>query len=436
MNQILQDIVTLTDSDSQIALTLQLAASSGDQELVARLLGAGASVNGNRKATVKVPPLFTATIHGHTDIVRMLLERGADVDCADWFFTPLHVAINDGRAEIVRMLVEKGANVTRKVRNVPPLHVAASKGRTEIIRMLLENGADVDGVADGIAPLHLAAFQGHTEAVRALIDHGASMDCKDGEGMTPLHRAVSGGRGPCVSALLACGADPDVADAKGRTALDIAPKGSSCRRLLRAHASRRPEASESRPTAPLGEAEKPSEKTPRALMADDFFDRLRAEASRGQGQQILEQFSWAAAQLQAQALVSGGPAEAEAEAEEEDMLDAALSEAKRLVVDEDSGGPEPRPGDGAEEGPLPAARELGRPPRGGTDPTAVGEASGEGGGAAFDRPPLEEIELAPLAVRWLERAGGLARGMLLSRLDRLARGRRSYALSKRLQGTR
>jgi hypothetical protein len=45
------------------------------------------------------------------------------------------------------------------------------------------------------------------------------------------------------------------------------------------------------------------------------------------------------------------------------------------------------------------------------------------------------IEFAPLTIKWLERADKKGREMLLRRLKRLAEGKHSYALSKRLQNT-
>jgi hypothetical protein len=58
------------------------------------------------------------------------------------------------------------------------------------------------------------------------------------------------------------------------------------------------------------------------------------------------------------------------------------------------------------------------------------------GEAMAGQPRVDVIELAPPAVKWLERANQRGREMLLSRLTRLMQGHRSYALSKRLQNTR
>jgi hypothetical protein len=308
----------------------------------------------------------------------------------------------------------------------------------------------------------MAALRGRADMAAMLVASGADVDGKDHQGTTPLHAAAHRGHAACVSALLAGGADAVAVDAAGRTALYVASKrgASQCFKLLKAHADKMPKASlrsavpvlhpnaEARAPAPRGgETAPPKTSQPPAppsqqgalLPADAFFDLLRAGAALGPD---LLQFSWADAQseapLQATSMeeVGGGQGE-------EDMLSAALREAAGLVVQQDDSEGVPDVGPGVEAGPAAAAkaplspaesssRQLQSPGRMG----AAGDASEEGEGDMAEQPPLDEIVLAPLADRWLDKADRPAREMLLSRLDRLARGRRSYALSKRLKNTR
>jgi ankyrin repeat protein len=64
--------------------------------------------------------------------------------------------------------------------------------KADIVRLLIDRGAEVDAQDEThITPLHLAAFWGSVEAVRLLIQHGADVTAQDGSSMTPLHSASS-----------------------------------------------------------------------------------------------------------------------------------------------------------------------------------------------------------------------------------------------------
>ena len=60
---------------------------------------------------------------GHNDIIKYLVEKGADIDATVWNGeTPLHFAIENENFEIVKYLVEKGANMEIKNKSdVTPL---------------------------------------------------------------------------------------------------------------------------------------------------------------------------------------------------------------------------------------------------------------------------------------------------------------------------
>ena len=73
---------------------------------------------------------------------------------------------------------------------VTPLHLAAENCHTNVVALLLEKGADVNIMADDKAtPLHLAAQQGCADAVAILLAKGADINARDNQGRTSLTRA-------------------------------------------------------------------------------------------------------------------------------------------------------------------------------------------------------------------------------------------------------
>ncbi|WP_341814119.1 MULTISPECIES: ankyrin repeat domain-containing protein [unclassified Wolbachia] len=86
--------------------------------------------------------LHVAAKHGHTNIIKILIESGADVD-GKHSHTPLHAAAESNQLEAARILIKNGANVhTKDIWECTPLHYAAVSGSESIIRLLIQNGAD------------------------------------------------------------------------------------------------------------------------------------------------------------------------------------------------------------------------------------------------------------------------------------------------------
>jgi ankyrin repeat protein len=90
-------------------------------------------------------PLDRAAFKGKVDVVRLLIERGAEVDSRDkWGWTPLHLASRYGHLEVSRVLIDHGANVNaRKHESLDSATSSAYNGHLGIVKLLLERGADV-----------------------------------------------------------------------------------------------------------------------------------------------------------------------------------------------------------------------------------------------------------------------------------------------------
>ena len=164
--------------------------------------------------------LLTAARGGQAEIVRTLLDEGADVNAARGDgLTALHLAAEGGHRAVAESLVAAGAAIDAGTRigGYTPLQMAARGGHGAVALRLLEAGADPNArtTNTGVTALHLAAgATGGRSAVTALLDHGADPDARErSAGQTPLIFAAAANRAAAVTTLLAAGADPGIATA-------------------------------------------------------------------------------------------------------------------------------------------------------------------------------------------------------------------------------
>lgn len=124
---------------SRAAMDLIRASKSGDMQAVNTLLVQGAPMDG--KDSHGMTALFWAVSGGHKAVVQALLAKGAPVKGAAGA-DPLMEAAIQGHVEIVRLLLDKGADPnTKGWRGLTPLAAATKERHEEIREMLLKAGA-------------------------------------------------------------------------------------------------------------------------------------------------------------------------------------------------------------------------------------------------------------------------------------------------------
>ena len=189
-----------------------------------------------------------ASIRGHVDIVRKLLSMGAKTSAVGNLvfplegWTSLHFAVNEKQFEVVKLLLEVGADANSKADSVSPLELAVRRGSCEITKLLLENGATPSDQSDigfllGIAKtqhnsnlvnllwnppdknpvqhivvrhkIHDAAASGDVHLVEELAKSSSLLvNVTDSDRLTPLDYAVINGHIGIAELLLRHGADP------------------------------------------------------------------------------------------------------------------------------------------------------------------------------------------------------------------------------------
>ena len=213
----LDKVPTLRDS------WLLRAAEEGQEAVVRLLLEKGAELDS--KDGSGRTPLWWAAVRGHEAVMRLLLEKGAELDSKDMLgLTSLSLAAGSGHEAVVRLLLEKGAELdSEDWSGQTPLSRAAGSGHEAVVRLLLEKGTELD-LKDETdrTPLSWAAWSGHEAVVRLLLEKGADLDSKDGLGQTALSRAAGSGHEAVVRLLLEKGAELDSEDWSGQTPLSRA----------------------------------------------------------------------------------------------------------------------------------------------------------------------------------------------------------------------
>jgi ankyrin repeat protein len=200
---------------------LGFASTYGHVEVVRALLDGGADADKNPTG---MSAIFRAVVKGHSNTVKVLVEHGAHVDTqTPQGWSPLSIACELGKIEIIEILVDHGARVDLKDNiGASPLHLASATGNIEAVVYLLAHGAHVDIQTNtGQTPLIVASGAGKTEVVRVLLDHGAQVNLEMEGGTAPLDVASVGGHTETVRLLLERGARKHLSPTKEKPFLSV-----------------------------------------------------------------------------------------------------------------------------------------------------------------------------------------------------------------------
>uniref|UniRef100_A0A667X0X8 Euchromatic histone-lysine N-methyltransferase 2 n=1 Tax=Myripristis murdjan TaxID=586833 RepID=A0A667X0X8_9TELE len=175
---------------------LHAAAQRGLLEICYMLVQAGAKVDAQDKAMRT--PLLEAIINNHVEVARYLVQNSASVyhavsacqfDSGGW--TPIIWAAEHKHVDVIRALLNRGADVTIRDKEMNVcLHWASFAGSVDIAELVLNAGCCLSSVnMHGDTPLHIAAREGFEDCVTLFLSRGADIDIMNREGDTPLSLA-------------------------------------------------------------------------------------------------------------------------------------------------------------------------------------------------------------------------------------------------------
>ncbi|KAM0189017.1 hypothetical protein ACHAPI_010283 [Fusarium lateritium] len=221
---------------------LTAAAYDGTIDIIKMLLDAGADINSPDGWALQ-----HAAGEGHVDVVNLLLERGANVNaCSSHSNMPqgtaLQAAVESGQSDIVDILLEHGADPNLGGGEFThPIIAAASKGEETIFKRLLDAKVDVTVVGGEYmsTPLTYAAIYLPTDSIRLILDASADINHVDNEGDTALIVTAGLGDHETVRLLLDYGADVLVQNNEGLNAMRkaLAADRPVCVKMLVEHVS-------------------------------------------------------------------------------------------------------------------------------------------------------------------------------------------------------
>ena len=151
--------------------------------------------------------LMNAAINGYKNIVKILLDRGTDINTTDNYgWTALMYAAN-GNTEITNLLLKRGAFITAKsMIGETALMFAITKGKTKICKLLLDNKVDINAKDNsGNTALIIAARFGYHKIVKTLLNKGADIHVRTENGETALIIAARSGHAQISLKLIQSG---------------------------------------------------------------------------------------------------------------------------------------------------------------------------------------------------------------------------------------
>lgn len=210
-------------SERSYETPLYLALRFGTPEMADLLVANGARVHlvlfedllnpYHKEETAKIVRAVEFLIKNGFDPTKTFKEPQGDV-------YPLYVAVRCGQPQVVRLLIDKGADVdAMSSYGRMALHQAANRGDQEIVKILLKAGADINANRGGNSALTEALTLGQFDMADLLIKHKAKATIEIYEQLLVSARPKNDVRQKGIDFLLLHGLDSNARDVAGNNLL-------------------------------------------------------------------------------------------------------------------------------------------------------------------------------------------------------------------------
>ena len=200
---LLSQNANIESKDFQGLTPLFISCYKGHHQSIRLLLESGANIE-SMDNQGRETPLLAAVQGGYLECCRLLLDKGAVIDDETTNNTALMKAAALGHTEIVALLLSRGADTEKKNTSGDTAIIQASwLGHTTIVDMLLDQGAFIDAQNDkGFSACYISAYEGHLETVKLLCTRDINIELQNSAEMTAVYAAATSKNFDCMRYLL------------------------------------------------------------------------------------------------------------------------------------------------------------------------------------------------------------------------------------------
>lgn len=177
--------------------TIFLAACNGGSLAIVSFLLKNFEINLNKQYNIyidgelvnNITALWCAIYYGHLEIVKFLIENGANFENSDKDKNPIYLCCFNGDYDIVKYLIDNDCFIdSENSIGETPLIVSCKGNHTEIVEYLIRKGANLNirDTQKGFTALHVSAIMDNINLVKLLVENGCDINAINHENMTAL----------------------------------------------------------------------------------------------------------------------------------------------------------------------------------------------------------------------------------------------------------